>query len=438
MKLHRSLPPLLSAVVAGLLPACVDGPTQPPAQNNELVQIEYRGQLRTAARRDDRLILEGDIEVAPEDIGPVDGPSSTSDLETRTGALSRLVGSSFKWPGGNVTFSLVNLNAADRPNARAAVNAWQSVVPGLHFNELTGPCPGNCINFMTAADNSSVAGKRANSVTPQDLHLGAGFSVMTAAHEIAHALGMNHEQSRSDRDTFVKINWAQVVGCRTGATSINDCDLNATGCTSVGTGTDRAKAIANGCCTGAQFDAGFCFLAHNFQIETPQALVLDYDYASVMHYSTNAFAKGASPTITALKTVPSGVTLGGATELSFTDVTSMRVLYPVATASEVFFRGTGVQPAVQLTGRTQDVDTQASCTIGSLNTTALTVDTALLAEGTGQSLSCTVKNPLWTSSYNYPNTTFTTFPASGFETFTASRSVVVLNKGLLGIFAASI
>ncbi|RYG75163.1 hypothetical protein EON80_01525, partial [bacterium] len=86
----------------------------------------------------------------------------------------------------------------------------------------------------------------------QELSLASWANKMTACHELAHALGVMHEQSRSDRDTYVTIDFANVFPGYEG----------------------------------------------NFVITPDSNNIGAYDFESVMHYGPNGFAiDPAKPTI---------------------------------------------------------------------------------------------------------------------------------------------
>lgn len=76
-------------------------------------------------------------------------------------------------------------------------------------------------------------------------------------HEILHALGFFHQQSASDRDEFVKINWENIT-------------------------------------PGHEHN----FNKYNTSVVTDYGV--SYDYGSVMHYSGKAFSKNDEPTIVSL------------------------------------------------------------------------------------------------------------------------------------------
>jgi len=101
-------------------------------------------------------------------------------------------------------------------------------------------------------------------------------------HELMHAVGFYHEQSRYDRDTYVTVNYANIRSGR----------------------------------------------SHNFNKYTSsqvQTLGEPYDYASVMHYSKYAFSSNGQPTIQA-KDNPSR-TLGNRVGPTQIDINKLNKLY---------------------------------------------------------------------------------------------------------------
>eukprot|EP00795_Rhopilema_esculentum_P007452 gene7452-13218_t len=98
-------------------------------------------------------------------------------------------------------------------------------------------------------------------------------------HEVLHALGFWHEQSRGDRDKFIEIFWDNI---RSGVES-------------------------------------------NFQKNTKHEMLVNYDYDSVMHYGSYAFSANGKKTIVPIAN-PSAV-IGQRNGLSPKDITELNVLY---------------------------------------------------------------------------------------------------------------
>ncbi|KAF3702690.1 Low choriolytic enzyme [Channa argus] len=98
-------------------------------------------------------------------------------------------------------------------------------------------------------------------------------------HELLHALGFYHEHTRSDRDKYVKINWANIE---------DGYDVN-------------------------------------FQLQNTNNLNVTYDYSSVMHYARTAFGKNGLETIIPTKN-PSAV-IGQRNGISDLDVLKVNKLY---------------------------------------------------------------------------------------------------------------
>ncbi|KAM9328385.1 low choriolytic enzyme-like [Pholidichthys leucotaenia] len=98
-------------------------------------------------------------------------------------------------------------------------------------------------------------------------------------HELLHALGFYHEHARSDRDRHIKVHWENIL-----------------------------KGHEN-----------------NFEIEDTENLGTAYDYNSVMHYETTAFAKDGKTTLIPIPD-PS-VPIGKAKGLSNNDILRINRLY---------------------------------------------------------------------------------------------------------------
>ncbi|CAH1240468.1 MEP1B [Branchiostoma lanceolatum] len=116
----------------------------------------------------------------------------------------------------------------------------------------------------------------------QDLSLGNGCVTKGAAiHELMHAAGFWHEQSRYDRDDWVIIKWENIKEGK----------------------------------------------EHNFYRYSEldvSALGTDYDYGSIMHYGATAFSSNRRPTIVARVGTPS---FGQRRGFSDTDVVKLNKLY---------------------------------------------------------------------------------------------------------------
>ncbi|MGE0820825.1 MAG: M12 family metallopeptidase [Candidatus Binatia bacterium] len=213
---------------------------------------------------------------------PSDQPASGGD-DKADGEVAMGIGlptsSQFLWTNGRVAYTI----ASDLPNAGRVDDALAHIqarsairfVRRTAANAATLPHYIEFIRNPDAGWSSSALGMRGGR---QVIRLADGATVGTTVHECLHALGIYHEQSRSDRDNFVEIKWENV---------------------------------------NEQFTS-------NFQKKPGSVDYYDYDYGSIMHYPRTAFSKNGQATIVARQ---NGVTIGQRSGLSYGDRQTIAKLY---------------------------------------------------------------------------------------------------------------
>ena len=231
-------------------------------------------------------IFEGDILLgtanemrsrsSPFDI-PFDfGIPDTTEEEISSRGIVR-TGRRFRWPMRKIPYS-IDPNLANKDRVTNAIKHWEDITS---FQFVRRGSEGsarhnNYISFENQGGCFSAVGMQGTG--KQVISLGPNCTTGNAIHEIGHALGLWHEQSREDRDRYIKVLWQNI---------------------------EQNKW-------------------HNFEQHIVDGDDIGpYDYGSIMHYPRKAFSKNGQDTITPLRSQEIGQRSG----LSKNDILTIESVY---------------------------------------------------------------------------------------------------------------
>ena len=265
----------------------------PNSSNREVQEITTTLPFHTAPQQitvevvDGYVIYQGDIILGREDAF-FERQNGRLIPRTDDGVIQKDAGrpgDQFRWANGIVPFE-IQANHPRQAQIREAIRLFNGST-NICFRPRTDET--DFVAFVMGDGCSSPVGTdpRARDARTGAFNIIIGnlCSVGNIQHEMLHTAGMYHEQSRSDRDNFVRINTQNILPGR----------------------------------------------ENNFRREAVTISTCQYDFGSIMHYPATAFSSNGQPTIEPIRPLPAGVTMGQRVGLSDCDIRGVNALYPTAT-----------------------------------------------------------------------------------------------------------
>lgn len=253
-----------------------DEPNQADTNSSKVVKKYLMGQSIMLVPDGEDHFLHGDMRVHKSQLGkPFDNTLPPGSPKNKLAVANRK-----KWTNGVVIYQYGSgLSSKLKDNVKKAMDHWSSKT-NITFKKRTNESDYVTINNMGNAQcNCGVADLGLQVSGKGELLLGTAATVDAVVHEFGHTLGFIHEQNRSDRDQYIKINWENIID---------------------------------------NFESQFA------KSENATLLTRKFDMNSTMMYHSEAFSKNDKPTMVDLN----GNTFRGGAFLTQLDIEGTNIAYP--------------------------------------------------------------------------------------------------------------
>lgn len=248
----------------------------PSATAQQIRQGIYRGMPVTYVVKNGKAIFQGDIVL--EKVEPVN-PQQPPAFSTNSIGVDY---STYLWPKVGNQYQIpyvITSGTGDLTNLTAAITQFNKTFSNIKFVALVAQT--DYVNFYFNPDDTSgeceaVVGRAGGE---QPVGGSATCALGTILHEMGHTIGLWHEQSRPDRNTYVSVNYDNLI----------------------------KGSISN----------------FNQIYDNAQETTL-FDYASIMEYPAFSFSRNGGP---AIESIPPGIPLSNLTGYTAADIDGIERLY---------------------------------------------------------------------------------------------------------------